>query len=165
MQLNKGASSIPIKQLKTYLVQALVSRIQERAWEIFLLWLKRATKATLVSVVCPCIEAHRSHCIMKVKTGLCWRSQDVGDARVLRHLKRRATDRMQSLRKRSPLQSVKLKHVRSEENFDTRHRNAEFGVFSPGLCSCFGSIFLHCAFILPVWNSNVYYVPFHVGNM
>ena len=48
---------------------------------------------------------------------------------------------------------------RSEEHFDIRRGDAEFGVCPAGFQSCFGPVFPHYAPFPTFWNDNVYPVP------
>ena len=50
---------------------------------------------------------------------------------------------------------------RSEECFDIRHGDAEFGVYQAGFWFCFGPEFPH----YDVWNGNVYPVMLEVCNL
>ena len=52
---------------------------------------------------------------------------------------------------------------RSEEHFDIKHRDTEFGVCPAGFQSCFGPIFPHYLPFPSFWKSNVYPMPFYVG--
>ena len=54
---------------------------------------------------------------------------------------------------------------RSEELFDIRHGDAEFGVFPDNFQSCFGPVFPHYASVPKFWNDKVYPVPLYVGSM
>ena len=54
------------------------------------------------------------------------------------------------------------KSWRSEEHFDIRHGDVEFGVYPAEFWSCFGSVFSHYVSLHPFWNSNEYPVPLYV---
>ena len=67
---------------------------------------------------------------MEVKHRLCKRPQDVGDARVVGYLLRKAANREWNQPKREKCVAVNKAEMgwRSEEDLDIRHRDAEFGV-------------------------------------
>lgn len=105
---------------------------------------------------------------VKVKPGLPWRPQDVGDSRALGYLLRKAADREWSQPKREKCLVVNKseRNWRSEECFDIRHGDIAFGVCPAGfLLSFFGLVFPHYAPFPMFWNSNVYPVPLYDGSM
>jgi hypothetical protein len=69
-----------------------------------------------------------------------WRPQDVWDARVMGYLLRKAANReWKQPRWKKLLQSTKMNRSRrSEDQFDIRHEDVEFGVCLDGFLSCFG---------------------------
>jgi hypothetical protein len=73
--------------------------------------------------------------------------QDVGGARVLGRLLRKAANQIWNQPKREKCVAVNKteRNLRSEEYFDNRHGNEEFGVCSAGFRSCFGPIFPYYA--------------------
>lgn len=102
-----------------------------------------------------------------MKPGFHWRIKDVGDARVMGYLMRRAANREQKQHEKETCVAV-IKAEWSwsfEECFDVRHGNAEFGVYLVGLCSLFGPVFLHGVLFLLFWNGNVESLPFYVASM
>ena len=104
---------------------------------------------------------------MKVKPGLPWRPQDIGNARAMGYLPRRATNREwnQSKKKKCVAVNKAERSWRSEEHFDIRHGDAEFGVCPADFSSCFSLVFSYYAPFPPIWNSNVYSVPLYVGSI
>jgi hypothetical protein len=61
-------------------------------------------------------------------------------------------ERNQPRRKKCVAVNEKERSWRPEDPFDTRHRDAEFGVCPVGFQSCFGSVIPHYA---PFWNGDV----------
>ena len=93
---------------------------------------------------------------MKVKPGLCLRFQDIGDARAVGHLSRRAADQVWNQPKRELCVTVAKaeRRWRSEECLDIRHRDevlyvefAQLG-FDLGLVQYF--------FTMPLYGKVVY---------
>ena len=84
---------------------------------------------------------------VKLKPGMLWRSQDVGDARDMVYLTRKTADGewKQLKRKKSVAGTKAERSWRSEKGFDIRHGDAEFGVCPVGFGFCFGSVFPHYA--------------------
>ena len=54
---------------------------------------------------------------------------------------------------------------RSEEHFDIRHGDAEFGICPTGFWFCFGPVFSHYVPLTPFWNGDVCPVLLYVGSM
>lgn len=81
--------------------------------------------------------------VMKVK--LTWRPQDVRESRVMSSLVRKTANREWNQPKRKKFIAVNKdeRSWRSEEHFDIRHGDAEFGVLPAGFLSCFGPVFSH----------------------
>ena len=81
---------------------------------------------------------------MKLKPGLPWRSQDVGDARVMGCLLRKADNREWNQPKRKKwLRSTKLSRVGDLKRALTSDMEMQFGVCPGGFRSCFGPVFPH----------------------
>ena len=74
-----------------------------------------------------------------------WIPQDVRDARATGYLLRKATNREWKQPKGKKFVAVNKdeKSWRSEEPFDIRHGDAEFGVCPAGFQACFGPVFPH----------------------
>ena len=91
---------------------------------------------------------------VKLKPGLPWRLHEVGDARAMGFLPRKAANREWNQPKRKKCVAVNNveKSWRSEERFDIRHGNAEFGVCPAGFRSCFGPVFPHSAPFPVFWK-------------
>lgn len=72
-----------------------------------------------------------SYKTVKVNSGLCWRPQEGGDARVMRHLSRKIADRVWHRHKREKYAALNKaeRDWRSEMPFDIRHGNIAFGVY------------------------------------
>ena len=102
---------------------------------------------------------------MKVNPGLPWRLQDVGDARVMGYLSRKAAnwEWNQPVGERSVLQSTGLKGVGDLQGTLTSDMVMQFGVCSAGFQSFFGPV-LYAPFPM-FWNGNVYPMPLYVGSM
>lgn len=49
--------------------------------------------------------------------------------------------------------------------FDARHGDIKFGFYSAMFWSCFGLVFHHYALTVPIWDGNVYSVPFYFLSM
>ena len=54
---------------------------------------------------------------------------------------------------------------RSEERFDIRHGDTEFGACPDDFQSCFAPGFPHYAPFPAFWNGNIYPVPLYVGGI
>ena len=81
-------------------------------------------------------DPERSLCeAVKMKPGLPWRLQDVGDARAVGHLLRRAANREWKQPKRMKWFTVNKaeRSWRSEEHFDIRHGSLELAWLGFGL--------------------------------
>ena len=108
------------------------------------------------------------HEAVKVKSGLCWRPQEIADARVMGCLPRRIASRIWN-QPRERERDVEINKAegtwRPEEHFDIRHGDAEFGVCPASFQSCFALAFLGSVSFPPFWNGNVYSVPLCVGGM
>ena len=104
---------------------------------------------------------------VKENPGFHWRPQDVRDARVMGQLPRRAADWVWSQPKRKKDVPVKKaeRTWRSEEHFDIRHGDAEFGICPAAFWHCFVPILPHYALFPPFQNGNVYSVFLYVGSM
>lgn len=104
---------------------------------------------------------------MKVKPGLPWRPQDVGDARVVGYLQRKIADIEWNHSKRKNCVSVNKaeRSWRPEDWFGIRRGDAEFGVCPAGFWSYFGPVFPQYATFPLFWNSNVYLVLLYVENI
>ena len=86
---------------------------------------------------------------VKVKPELLWRPPNIGDAGTMGYLLNRTDNRKWNQPKREKCVAVNRaeKSGRSEEHFDTRHGDAEFGVCPACFWSCFGPGFSHlCSF-------------------
>jgi hypothetical protein len=101
---------------------------------------------------------------VKVKPGLPWRPQDVGDASTVRYLLRKTANREWNQPKRKKCVPVNKdeRSWRSEEHFDISYGDAEFGVCPAGFQSSFGPAFPHYALF---WNSKIYPVLIKVYNI
>lgn len=112
-----------------------------------------------------CGGSERTLCVsIKMKPRLCWRPQDVEDARVVRYMPRRVANRVWNhMRERISVNKAE-RSWGSEEHFDIRDEDAEFGVCSDCFGSCFGPVFLLAPFP-PLWNANIYPVPLYFGSM
>jgi hypothetical protein len=97
-----------------------------------------------------------------VKPELPWRPQNVGYARAVGYLLRLVANRGWNHPKGKKYVAVnKAERIwRSEECFDIRHGDAEFGVWS-----CFYPVFLHYVIFTPFWNCNVHPMLLYVGRM
>ena len=86
---------------------------------------------------------------VKEKPGFPWRSQEVRDARTVEYLLKRAANRERNQLKRNKVCYIQVDRAerswRTEESFDIKHGDAEFG-----LCSVlfWSSIFSLCSFSL-----------------
>jgi hypothetical protein len=90
-----------------------------------------------------------------------WRPQDVRDVRAMGYLLKKAANKVWSQSKRKKFVAVNKdeKSWRSEECFDIRHGDAEFGVCPAGFWSCCGPIFSH--YDVLEWS----YISCDVGGM
>ena len=104
---------------------------------------------------------------MKVNSGLTWRLQDVRDVRAVGYLLRKAANREWKQSKRKKYVSVNKaeRSWRSEEHFDIRHGDAEFGVCPARFWSSFGPVFSYYAPFPTFWNSDAYPMPLYVVNV
>ena len=104
---------------------------------------------------------------MKVKPGLPWRPQDVGDARVVEYLPRRTVNREWKQPKREKCVAVNKaeRSWRSEEHFEIRHGDAELVVYLASFWSCFGPVFPHYVPFPPFCDGNVYPGPLYVRSI
>ena len=118
---------------------------------------------------CPWLEAYKSHCIKLSSWSLdcLWRPQEVGDFRTMGYLLRRAANREWNQPKRKKYVSVKKaeRSWRSEEHFDIRLGDEEFGVCPAVFQFCFGPVYPHYVPFPVFWNTNVCFVPLYAGNM
>ena len=76
-----------------------------------------------------------------VKPVSSWKSQDVGNARTMGYLPRRAANKgVEPAQEQKVFVAVNRagKNWRSEDHFDIKHRDADFRVCSAGFLSCFG---------------------------
>jgi hypothetical protein len=107
------------------------------------------------------------HEVVKVKLGLPWRHQDVGNSRAMGSLPRRVVNREWNQPKIKKCGSIikAERSWRSEKHFDTRHRDAELRVCPTDIWSCFDLVFPLNAPFPPLWSSNVYCVQLCVGSM
>ena len=97
---------------------------------------------------------------------LCWRPQDIRDARTVGHLLSRAANRVWNQPKKECIVENKAeRRWRSEECFDIRHEDAEFGVCPAEFWSCFGPVFPHYAHFPQFWNGDVDSVPLEVCDL
>ena len=102
---------------------------------------------------CPCMDK-RGHCVKL--PGLPWRPQDVGNARSpLREAANK--EQNQSKRKKCVPVNKATGSRRSEEHFDIRHGDAEFGVCPVVFWSCCGPVCPHYAPFPSIWNGKVLY--------
>lgn len=118
-----------------------VKDTRKGSWTL-LLWLGKAKEARHVSGVSLHGDLERSLCeAMKVKPGLPWRPQNVGDTRAVGYLQRRAANREwnQPMRKRHIAVNKDERSWRSEEYFNFRHGDTEFTQI------VFDSEFLRCS--------------------
>lgn len=101
---------------------------------------------------------------LKVKPGLCWRPQDVGDARAMGYLPSRAADWGWNPPKRENCVAVNKAGAdwSSEEPFDVGHGDAERGIRPAGCWICFGPISPHSTPFPPFLEFNVYSVTLYV---
>jgi hypothetical protein len=105
--------------------------------------------------------------VMNIKSGLCWRTPDVGDASTLGYLPTTATGRVwdQPTGEEGAAVKKSARNRRSEGLFDCRHGNAGFGGFLTGFHSCLGPAFLHRSPPPPpILHGNVYSVPLEEWN-
>ena len=79
---------------------------------------------------------------MKLKPGLPWRTEDIREARALGYLLRSTSDREWNHPRRKKCVAVHKAEGSwtSEELFDIRHGDAEFGVGLASFQSCFATI-------------------------
>ena len=146
----------------SHMVLALESRIEEVVIES--LWLRKASEARHMSGVACHGGPERPLCeAVKMKPGLPWRPQDIGDARVMWYLPRRAANRVWNQPKRETHVAVN-KAERSWGSEDIRHGDADFGVCPAGFQSCFGPVFPHSA-PSSIWNNDVNPVLLYIGSM
>lgn len=95
---------------------------------------------------------------MKVKPGLPWRPQNVGDDRAVGYFQRRDPNRGISPWERGVLQPTKLKGAGGlKSTFDIRRGDTEFGVSQ----LFFGSVFLHYAPCRIIMDILCHYVEDH----
>lgn len=88
----------------------------------------------------PCMKAQGYHCMkVKAKPGLCWRLQDIGNARIIGYLLRKAVDHMEPDAERSMFQSTKLKGVGELKSALTSHE--EMQNWSSPSCFFWGGFF------------------------
>ena len=104
---------------------------------------------------------------VNLKFGLSWRPQVVGDVIARWSLPWKGANREwnQPKRKKYMAANRTKRSWRSEEYFDNRHGDAEFGVCSVGFRSCFCLVFPHYAPFPTFWNGNVYILPLYVISM
>ena len=105
------------------------------------------------------------HETVKVKPGLCWKLQVVGDDKVIGYPPKKSFNWRGKQPEREKYVSVNKadRRRRSKEWFDITHRDAEFGVWSAGFWSCVGLRFPYHALFYPCWDGNGYSVPLYVG--
>ena len=144
------------------------SRIEKWGLWTLPLRLKKVTEMRHVSEVSLNEGLERSlHEAMKVKPGLAKRPQDVRHARAVGNLPKKTGKREWNQFKRKKCVAVNKaeRSWRSEEHFDIRHGDTEFGVCPAGFWSRFGSVFPYYAPFPVFWNGNAYPVPLHIGSM
>ena len=135
---------------------------REKGLWILLLWLRKAAEAKTMTGVSPHggSEATVWGCerplykAVKVNPRLPRRPQDAGNAGAMGSLPVKAGNRVwnQPKRKRS---NIADRAWRSEEHFDIRHGDAEFGVCPVGFQSCLVQCFLTMASFPSLWNGNI----------
>jgi hypothetical protein len=134
MYANRGPSASPSKQ-KTVPASGVflafrVKDTRKGLWDLPL-QLRKAAEARCESDMSryggPEGPMHKA---VKVKPGFTWSLEDFGDARVLVYLPRRAGSREwnQPKREKCVAANKAKRSWRSEEHFDIRHGDAEFGV-------------------------------------
>lgn len=89
---------------------------------------------------CPCMEAQRGHCVKLLKPGLPWIPQGVRDSRATGHLPppqyaNRDWNEPEPKREKCVAVNKAERNWRSEEHFDIRYGDAEFGVCPVGFQS------------------------------
>lgn len=89
---------------------------------------------------------------VKYKPKLCWRHQDVRDARV-------------SPRERSVAVNNAQSSWVSEEHLASKNGDEDFRVCPAAFQSCFDSMFPHCAPFPAFWNGNLYSGLVNIGSM
>ena len=88
-------------------------------------------------------------CSYEGETWIALETPNVGVVRIVRYLQKKATYMSGTIpRERSVAVSKAKMSYRSEEHFDIRHGDVEFGVFPAGFWSCFGSVFTMLHFLL-----------------
>lgn len=99
-----------------------------------------------------------------LKSGLPWRPQDVGCAKVMECLSRRQTASREWKWPRETilLQSRKHKRVGYLNRTLTSDMETEFGIYPPGIWPCFGEIFFQYPLFPSFWKSIVYLVSLYV---
>ena len=58
-----------------------------------------------------------------------------------------------------------LRHLELKPRYFALDIELEIWLYSCGFQSNFGSVFLYCIPIYPIWNENVYAVPVYVGDV
>lgn len=96
------------------------------------------------------------HEARKVKLGLCWEPQNVGDARAMRYMgtRRAGNGSGKSPREKCVVVNKVGKSCSSVECFDITLGCAEFGGFPVGFQSCFCPLFPHYGPFFSIWNDN-----------
>lgn len=94
---------------------------------------------------------------MKGKPRLPWIPQNIGHARVVGYLLRKAANRKwkQSKRKECVLVSRTERSLRPEEHVALRHGDTEFRICPAGFQDYFGPVFSHYTSFPPFWNGNI----------
>lgn len=89
---------------------------------------------------------------MKVKPGLWWKPQVVGDARAVRHLSRRAIQTAQQPKRKMYVADNKAGGILKSQLWVWR----DLMIALIGLHSCFCPLFSSPGFCFLFWNNNVY---------